>query len=218
MRRSPWFHNGFLLRGSQSGEREEFGGVRDRDGFGEFFSGVWDGPGHESGFGRFGNAHGGSRRERTDRFLGVREQFFLPVEADFFGAADDAVHAVPAEFTAADCRARDDHRHTGAERDDFSCGGRDGCDRRPVPLPLGSDIDQPVGPGARDLADVRRVPAGDALHAAASDVPGAEPGNGTDHGVAELVWGDAAVHHADGGGSGYGAVRGDDRCGVSVRL
>lgn len=96
MRRSPRFHNGFLLRDSQSGEREEFGGVRDRDGVGEFFSGVWDGDGFESGFGRFGDGYGGSRWERTYWFLlGVREQF-CPGTADFFGTADDAVFAGPA--------------------------------------------------------------------------------------------------------------------------
>jgi hypothetical protein len=61
MRRSPWFHNGFLLRDSQPSEREECGGVRNRDGFGEFFSGVWDG----DVFGRLGGDHRDSRWEWT---------------------------------------------------------------------------------------------------------------------------------------------------------
>jgi len=136
------------------------------------------------------------------------EQFLFPGAAEF----DGAVLAGAAEFTdsPAEHRSRNGNGHTGTERDDVPCGGRDGCDRGPVPVPLGPDVVQPVGPGARDIADVHRVPPGYDMHGAAADVPGAGPGDGADHAVPELVRGDAAVRHAD----GDGAVRGDDRRGV----
>ncbi|WP_194917188.1 hypothetical protein [Catenulispora rubra] len=75
MRRSPWFHNGFLLHDGQSGERRALGGVRDGDGLGEFFSGDWfgDGFGFPESLGslrdRGGVGYRGSRWERSCFFL-----------------------------------------------------------------------------------------------------------------------------------------------------
>ena len=60
---------------------------------------------------------------------------------------------------AAEHRCTERHRHAGTERHDVPCGGRDAGDRRAVPVAPAPPSSNPVGPGARDLADVDRVPA-----------------------------------------------------------